>query len=262
MVPSESTPLLPAHNNGSATPPETRSFRERFVSILKAEDEPTWLESYKWFFFGSWFNILLVFVPLSVIAHNMHWDVALRFGFSFMAIMPLAKVALCVLLFSILLFMLSSSSVTPQNKCLRNLAKLLQVFSTLPLVTQSKSSSASRLYFKVNRRVSLLVLVYVFSPLPDEVRIVQTSVFTCPIYLVAHLIQSRCSAPSSLISCSSWGPHSSQVRLFPPTFNPIVSLVTSGLRTPGKSLPNYSSSSVSPAVLHESSPYLTFTHIS
>ena len=100
MVPSESTPLLPAHNNGSPAAPEIRPFRQRFVSILKAEDEPTWLESYKWFFFGSWFNILLVFVPLCIIAHHMQWDVALRFGFSFMAIMPLAKVALCVLLFS------------------------------------------------------------------------------------------------------------------------------------------------------------------
>ncbi|KIM48760.1 hypothetical protein M413DRAFT_85225 [Hebeloma cylindrosporum] len=90
MVPSESTPLLPAHN-GIADVSDPRPFRERFVSILKAEDEPTWLQSCTWFFFGSWFNVLLVFVPLSVIAHHMHWDVALRFGFSFMAIMPLAK---------------------------------------------------------------------------------------------------------------------------------------------------------------------------
>lgn len=155
MVPSESTPLLPAHN-GSAAAPDTRPFRQRFVSILKAEDEPTWLESYKWFFFESWFNVLLVFVPLSVIAHHMNWDVALRFGFSFMAIMPLAKVALCVLLFFILLSMLSSSSVTLQNRCLRSLVKLLLVSSTLLLVTQSKLLSASQLYFKVSRRVSLL----------------------------------------------------------------------------------------------------------
>jgi len=91
MVSSESTPLLPAHQNGDAVSPDARPFSQRFMSILKAEGEPTWLDSYKWFFFGSWFNILLVFVPLSVIAHHMHFDVALRFGFSFMAIMPLAK---------------------------------------------------------------------------------------------------------------------------------------------------------------------------
>src|SRR5437879_724658 len=97
MLPSESTPLLPAHQNGNATAPGARRFRERFVSILKAEGEPTWIQSYTWFFFGSWFNILLVFVPLSVFAHHMHLDVALRFGFSFMAIMPLAKVALYAL---------------------------------------------------------------------------------------------------------------------------------------------------------------------
>src|SRR6266700_1752768 len=100
MVPSESTPLLPARQNGNAAAPVARRFRQRLVSILKAEGEPTWLQSYKWFFFGSWFNVLLVFVPLSVIAHHMHFDVALRFGFSFMAIMPLAKVAFGVLLFS------------------------------------------------------------------------------------------------------------------------------------------------------------------
>ena len=156
MVPSESTPLLPAHNNGSPVAPDIRPFRQRLVSILKGEDEPTWLESYKWFFFGSWFNVLLVFVPLCIIAHHMHWDVALRFGFSFMAIMPLAKVALYVLLLFILSYMLSSSSETPQNKCLRSLVKPLLVFLTLPLVTQSKSSLASQLYSKVSRRVSLL----------------------------------------------------------------------------------------------------------
>ena len=156
MVPSESTPLLPAHSNGSPPAPDRRTFRERLVSILKAEGEPTWLESYKWFFFGSWFNVLLVFVPLCIIAHHMHLDVALRFGFSFMAIMPLAKVALYVLSFFILLSMFLSSSETPQNKCPRSLVKPLLVSLTLPLVTQSKSLWASQLYFKVSRRVTLL----------------------------------------------------------------------------------------------------------
>ncbi|KAF9227753.1 Calcium/proton exchanger [Gyrodon lividus] len=35
--------------------------------------------------------MLLVFVPLSAISHNLEWDAALRFTFSFMAILPLAK---------------------------------------------------------------------------------------------------------------------------------------------------------------------------
>ena len=54
--------------------------------------EPSWFESYKWFFFSSYFNALLVFVPLSALAHHLNWDVSLRFGFSFLAIVPLAKV--------------------------------------------------------------------------------------------------------------------------------------------------------------------------
>jgi Ca2+:H+ antiporter len=43
------------------------------------------------FFFFSWFNILLVFVPLSAAAHYGNWDAKFRFSFSFLAIIPLAK---------------------------------------------------------------------------------------------------------------------------------------------------------------------------
>jgi len=35
---------------------------------------------------------MLVFVPLSFLSHHLDWDAALRFSFSFIAIMPLAKV--------------------------------------------------------------------------------------------------------------------------------------------------------------------------
>ncbi|EIN07147.1 calcium/proton exchanger [Punctularia strigosozonata HHB-11173 SS5] len=90
---SERTPLLPngadAHadvENGA--PPEP--FAKRAVKFFKAEGEPSWAASYRHFIFGSYVNILLVFVPLSFISHHLHWDAALRFGFSFMAIMPLA----------------------------------------------------------------------------------------------------------------------------------------------------------------------------
>ena len=51
-----------------------------------------WFESHKWFLFSSYFNVLLVFVPLSALAHHFDWDVSLRFGFSYLAIVPLAKV--------------------------------------------------------------------------------------------------------------------------------------------------------------------------
>lgn len=61
------------------------------MKAIKAEGEPSWLQSYRWFFFGSWVNVLLVFVPLSAAAHYLNWDAALRFSFSFLAIVPLAK---------------------------------------------------------------------------------------------------------------------------------------------------------------------------
>ena len=71
------------------SPPQTTSL----LPPIERSD-PTWLESYKWFFFSSYFNVLLVFVPLSALAHDLNWDVSLRFGFSFLAIVPLAKVLL------------------------------------------------------------------------------------------------------------------------------------------------------------------------
>lgn len=85
---TDQTPLLTSGNGHG----DARSFPRRFVNILKAEGEPSWLASYKFFIFGSWWNILLLFVPLSYLSHALKWDAALRFSFSFMAIMPLAAV--------------------------------------------------------------------------------------------------------------------------------------------------------------------------
>ncbi|KAI0929008.1 hypothetical protein AcW1_006076 [Taiwanofungus camphoratus] len=65
-------------------------FTHRIKGVFKAEGEPSWLASYKFFVFGSWLNVLLVFVPLSYISNLMEWDAAYRFAFSFIAIMPLA----------------------------------------------------------------------------------------------------------------------------------------------------------------------------
>ncbi|KAG8911160.1 hypothetical protein FRC01_005878, partial [Tulasnella sp. 417] len=39
----------------------------------------------------SYFNLFLVLVPLSAISHHLNWDAGLRFAFSFLAIVPLAK---------------------------------------------------------------------------------------------------------------------------------------------------------------------------
>ena len=86
-LPTDRTPLL--NGNGNS---QSQTFSRRLAGFLKPEGQPGWLKSYKFFLFGSWLNILLVFVPLSAISHYMNWDAALRFTFSFIAIMPLAAV--------------------------------------------------------------------------------------------------------------------------------------------------------------------------
>lgn len=87
---SERTPLL---ENGRENH-QNASLAHRFAAIVKAEGEPSWAASYKSFIFGSYLNVLLIFIPLSFLSHHLHWDAALRFTFSFMAIIPLAKVSL------------------------------------------------------------------------------------------------------------------------------------------------------------------------
>lgn len=88
---SETTPLLPTQNGDGHL--ESAPFQQKVVKFFKAEGEPSWLASYRFFFFGSWLNILLVFIPLSFIAQYLQWDAAYRFSFSFVAIMPLAAVS-------------------------------------------------------------------------------------------------------------------------------------------------------------------------
>ncbi|EPT04113.1 hypothetical protein FOMPIDRAFT_1022179 [Fomitopsis schrenkii] len=85
---SETTPLLPTQNGNGH--PESAPFPQKVVKFFKAEGEPSWLASYRFFFFGSWLNVLLVFIPLSFVAEHLEWDAAYRFSFSFIAIMPLA----------------------------------------------------------------------------------------------------------------------------------------------------------------------------
>lgn len=91
MSAAEITGLL-SNTNGNDEPWHRLSWSERVVKVIKAEGELSWLQSYRLFFFGSWVNVLLVFVPLSALAHYLNWDAALRFSFSFMSIVPLAKV--------------------------------------------------------------------------------------------------------------------------------------------------------------------------
>ncbi|KAG1891475.1 calcium proton exchanger [Suillus subluteus] len=85
---SETSPLL---KNGGYSGHRSSSLTRRVVNFMKGEDEPSWAESFNFFIFGTWFNILLVFIPLSFISHIMDWDAGLIFFFSLMAIVPLAK---------------------------------------------------------------------------------------------------------------------------------------------------------------------------
>ncbi|KAG2041935.1 calcium proton exchanger [Suillus americanus] len=88
MTSSETSPLLKNGGYlGHRNPPLTR----HVVTFMKDEDGPSWVESFNFFIFGTWFNILLVFIPLSFISHIMDWDAGLIFLFSLMAIVPLAK---------------------------------------------------------------------------------------------------------------------------------------------------------------------------
>ncbi|KAH9180708.1 Calcium/proton exchanger [Lactarius sanguifluus] len=85
MPSTEQSPLL----NGQ--PRQRRSLYQSIVVLVKAEGEPSWLASYRWFIFGSWLNLLLFLVPIAAASHYLNWDAPLRFGFSFVAIVPLAK---------------------------------------------------------------------------------------------------------------------------------------------------------------------------
>jgi len=95
---TDRTPLL--ENGAGANGLERRpSYRERLVNLFVIPDgQPGWIQSTKFFLFGSWVNVMLVFVPLSFVSHHLGWDAALRFSFSFIAIMPLAKVCVAHLL--------------------------------------------------------------------------------------------------------------------------------------------------------------------
>jgi Ca2+:H+ antiporter len=87
---NERSPLLDHNNNGHT---RQTSF-QKFKVMLSAEGQPAYGSSFKWILFNSWWNVLLVFIPLSFLSHHLNWDAGLRFGFSFFAIMPLAKVCL------------------------------------------------------------------------------------------------------------------------------------------------------------------------
>lgn len=90
---SESSPLL-ANGSGSPNVAERQAFGRRVLSFVKGEGQPSFLRSYRYLFFGSWVNLLLIFIPLSGVSHYLNWDAGQRFVLSFLAIIPLAKACL------------------------------------------------------------------------------------------------------------------------------------------------------------------------
>ncbi|PVG04062.1 putative VCX1-vacuolar Ca++/H+ exchanger [Serendipita vermifera] len=87
---SERDPLIAGGSNGNHSHRRGGSLA-KLHSVLAAQGQPSYAASFKWFLFDSWWNVLLVFIPLSFLAHHLNWDAALRFSFSFFAIMPLAR---------------------------------------------------------------------------------------------------------------------------------------------------------------------------
>ncbi|KAH8827446.1 Sodium/calcium exchanger protein-domain-containing protein [Flagelloscypha sp. PMI_526] len=87
---SERDSLLP-NGNGVQRQRPTSIFKKTLQFFETGPDAPNHLTSFRWFFFGSWLNLFLLFVPLGYIAHALDWDASLRFVFNFLAIIPLAK---------------------------------------------------------------------------------------------------------------------------------------------------------------------------
>lgn len=82
MPPHESTPLL-----GQQSRDDSDTFNP--------------IKATRWLLLGSWMNVLLIAVPISLVAEALHWSAVARFVTSFIAIVPLAKVRPGVMLINV-----------------------------------------------------------------------------------------------------------------------------------------------------------------
>lgn len=163
-TPSESSALLPnggsRRNFSESDTAANGSLIHRTSAFFKAEGEPSYYDSFRHFIFGSWINILLVFVPLSAISHNLDWDAALRFSFSFFAIVPLAAVGprSAGIVAPRLMFIpvVHSFWARPPIRCQQSWAKRLLDCSTRRSETLLKSLSELPPCFKVSEDSSCL----------------------------------------------------------------------------------------------------------
>lgn len=172
MTPTEQSPLL----NGN--PQARRSLYQSTLTFVKAEGEPSWLDSYRWFVFGSWLNLLLLLVPVATAAHYLDWDAPLRFGFSFIAIVPLAKVR-------------TQDAVQVVSR-LRGLCPQLLGDATEQMSLSLGQTLAGLLNASFGNAVEIIVGITAL--LQGEVRIVQTSVSTRPFLRATYTYHVRTDA--------------------------------------------------------------------
>ncbi|KAH8915855.1 calcium/proton exchanger [Atractiella rhizophila] len=130
------------------------------VHSSSSHHTPTNLESIKALLFGSYFNVLLVFVPLSFVSHFARWGSTADFLISFCAIVPLAG-------------LLGEATEQVALKLGQTLGGLLNATfgasSSLYLHDESEVESMSNAGNAVEAIVGILALV------KGELRIVQTS---------------------------------------------------------------------------------------
>ncbi|GAA5856154.1 hypothetical protein JCM9279_004929 [Rhodotorula babjevae] len=91
-------PARPSRRSRQATressftaPPLRERLTELFVPDRPVKNEPTWTASMRAIVFASWLNVLLVFIPVGWALHFTHQNDTIVFVFTFLAIIPLAK---------------------------------------------------------------------------------------------------------------------------------------------------------------------------
>lgn len=83
---------LPGRSHSPSSSISNMNERDNLLPGQPQAAGKTHLQSFKWLIKTGWqINLMLVFVPLSFISHFLHWNEKLIFVFSFLAIIPLAK---------------------------------------------------------------------------------------------------------------------------------------------------------------------------
>ena len=173
MPPSEQTPLL----NGNSRQSGNLPLYPKIVALIKAEGEPSWLDSYRWFIFSSWLNLLLPLTPVAAAAHYLNWDAPVQFVLSFVAIIPLARVCSMMLR----LFHNLSARVLIATQLVGIATEELSLFLGQTLAGLLNATFGN----------AIEIIVGIVGLLEGEARIVQTAVRTRPPISVQHMFTVR-----------------------------------------------------------------------